>query len=555
MSRKFYNSFWAIFCLINVLYFYFYLVLSIGNELAAACEDDWRCSRLQRRTKFGYFVDLADHQWREFRQSLWILWLALIGVYILQLVVEFIFTTCGQKYTAKHKISVRLISAIVTLIIQHGWHSLIVISYCSIGFILVKTMHRNRYFPAIAWSYAIFMLLFKESYRLSHLPGLQCLLPLFDRRFGGMYGWQLPANFLVLRLLAFSFDLHWAFQRSEKSHGPTGEVVVSDKEKDRTANSESTTKEKKEDLSAEGKVQTITPLTEDADDSPPPMGDFSFVNFTAYMLYAPLYMAGPIISFNSFLRFTHTPQREINVFFYAGRWAACMLLMEFLTNRFPVFSIIQAGLIPMLSAGEVAVLLYITLKIMWVKFLLIWRFFRLWALTDGVHTPENMQRCMSNNYSLGQFWRGWHCSFHRWLMRYLYLPLGGRAQQWWVVWVVFLFVALWHDFEGKLLLWGLLNSLFYLLESVGKKAVLRSKFFTSLPFYIQDLFFSLSGAVYICVLILVNVLGYAVGVGGLREILDKLCSLEGGKVLLMSCYFLAIGVKVMMMLRQWEVVK
>ena len=31
---------------------------------------------------------------------------------------------------------------------------------------------------------------------------------------------------------------------------------------------------------------------------------------------------------------------------------------------------------------------------------LIWRFFRLWALLDGVDTIENMARCMSNNYTI-----------------------------------------------------------------------------------------------------------------------------------------------------------
>jgi protein-cysteine N-palmitoyltransferase HHAT len=54
---------------------------------------------------------------------------------------------------------------------------------------------------------------------------------------------------------------------------------------------------------------------------------------------------------------------------------------------------------------------------MWLKFLLIWRFFRLWALADGVLPPENQVRCMSNNQSLGQFWKGWHASFNLWIVR------------------------------------------------------------------------------------------------------------------------------------------
>lgn len=61
---------------------------------------------------------------------------------------------------------------------------------------------------------------------------------------------------------------------------------------------------------------------------------------------------------------------------------------------------------------------------MWLKFLLLWRFFRLWALADGVLPPENQVRCMSNNQSIGQFWRGWHASFNLWLVRYARLLVG-----------------------------------------------------------------------------------------------------------------------------------
>jgi D-alanyl-lipoteichoic acid acyltransferase DltB (MBOAT superfamily) len=49
----------------------------------------------------------------------------------------------------------------------------------------------------------------------------------------------------------------------------------------------------------------------------------------------------------------------------------------------------------------------------------IWRFFRLWAMADGIEVTENMHRCMSNNYSAQGFWRSWHRSYNRWLIRYV----------------------------------------------------------------------------------------------------------------------------------------
>ena len=42
-----------------------------------------------------------------------------------------------------------------------------------------------------------------------------------------------------------------------------------------------------------------------------------------------------------------------------------------------------------------ACLTFVTLMFMWLKFLVIWRCFRLWALAAGVTPPENMTRYTS----------------------------------------------------------------------------------------------------------------------------------------------------------------
>jgi D-alanyl-lipoteichoic acid acyltransferase DltB (MBOAT superfamily) len=40
------------------------------------------------------------------------------------------------------------------------------------------------------------------------------------------------------------------------------------------------------------------------------------------------------------------------------------------------------------------------------------------------------------------------------LIRYLYIPLGGSKYKAINIWVIFLFVALWHDFTADLLFWA-----------------------------------------------------------------------------------------------------
>jgi len=116
---------------------------------------------------------------------------------------------------------------------------------------------------------------------------------------------------------------------------------------------------------------------------------------------------------------------------------------------------------------------------LYLKFLFIWRFFRTWALADGIVPPENMPKCIIATTSITGFWRGWHTSFYKWLLRYIYLPLGGNmsaegtdgfrghlsflSQPWAKfarhianVALVFTFVAVWHEPTNTtpLLAWG-----------------------------------------------------------------------------------------------------
>lgn len=35
----------------------------------------------------------------------------------------------------------------------------------------------------------------------------------------------------------------------------------------------------------------------------------------------------------------------------------------------------------------------------------------------GIEAPENMLRCVNNSFDIEGFWRGWHASYNRWLVR------------------------------------------------------------------------------------------------------------------------------------------
>lgn len=101
---------------------------------------------------------------------------------------------------------------------------------------------------------------------------------------------------------------------------------------------------------------------------------------------------------------------------------------------------------------------------MWMKFLIIWRFFRLFSVIDGIDTHENMPRCISMISHPSVLWRSWHASFNQWTVRYIYIPLGGRRFQWATAWLIFFYVAMWHDIDIRWLAWGVFNCAVLFLE-------------------------------------------------------------------------------------------
>jgi D-alanyl-lipoteichoic acid acyltransferase DltB (MBOAT superfamily) len=205
------------------------------------------------------------------------------------------------------------------------------------------------------------------------------------------------------------------------------------------------------------------------------------------------------------------------------------------------------------------------------------------ALCDGVESDENMQRCVLNNYSVTSFWRTWHTSFNRWLIRYLYIPLGGgnprrssarklsnenaptspssksllphnsatiplttttsaaystliRLRN---VFIVFGFVAFWHDRTLQLMTWGIFIALsfapelfvLYIINSSSRSKLLRTKWYWR---HIRAL-----GATFNILLMVVgNLIGYSIGINGTFAALDSV--FVDGNLLLYFGIFLSL---------------
>lgn len=135
-----------------------------------------------------------------------------------------------------------------------------------------------------------------------------------------------------------------------------------------------------------------------------------------------------------------------------------------------------------MSGWEIVFCGYFSLIFMYLKFLIIWRFFRIWALFDSIFAVENMPKCIFNNCTFRGFWQGWHASINVWIIRYVYKPLGARESQNWTIWIIFFFIGLWHDVQLNWIAWALLNCVFFSLENfliglLGKKIRSAEKYF------------------------------------------------------------------------------
>jgi D-alanyl-lipoteichoic acid acyltransferase DltB (MBOAT superfamily) len=236
------------------------------------------------------------------------------------------------------------------------------------------------------------------------------------------------------------------------------------------------------------------------------------------------------------------------------------------------------------TPGQLSMLGYFNLNIIWLKLLIPWRFFRLWALLDGIDPPENMVRCMSNNYSGLGFWRAWHRSYHRWILRYLYIPLGGgrsrpssspssqgvkpssstgkpssrkpsflsRARGIINQLIVFTFVAVWHDINLRLLMWGWLITFFVLPEIILTLLFPASRWQSSHPNAYRILC-GIGALGNILPMMGANLVGFALGLDGLKGFLAGISGSWTGIVFMLgACGALFVGVQVMFEMREDE---
>ncbi|OMO71486.1 Membrane bound O-acyl transferase, MBOAT [Corchorus olitorius] len=234
--------------------------------------------------------------------------------------------------------------------------------------------------------------------------------------------------------------------------------------------------------------------------------DFTFTTYLCYLVYAPLYIAGPIISFNVFASQLDAPQNNYSikeVTWYGLRWVFGLSLMELMTHLLYYNAFAVSGSWKLLSAMDIFIVGY---------------------GIGGIEAPENMPKCVNNCHNIESFWKSWHASFNKWIVRYMYIPLGGSQRKLLNIWVIFTFVAIWHDLEWKLLSWAWLTCLIFVPELLVKSAA--NAFEAEGGIIFRELS-AVAGAFTITFLLGANLVGYVIGPSNIYWLISQFLSKEG----------------------------
>ncbi|TKY85492.1 hypothetical protein EX895_005654 [Sporisorium graminicola] len=487
----------------------------------------------------GRLRDDSDFQYRSFRDYV----PALVGIMCVYLGLSKLFTllpfSTSARYTRidsgssilatprPNRITFLTVFTTIFIFALHGFNSLKLLFVLVTNYGLSKALGGRKIAPAVAFAInigALFAAHWNDGFEYSHISPVLGFLEVFK---GLLPRWQINFNITMLRLVSFAMDYHWA--KCEADAGGQAGRAMGEVEREGT----------------EPTYQQRTRLTQHLE-------EYSLSNYLLYALYPPLFIAGPIMTFNDFTSQLRQPCRigAGTVVRYAIRFAVSLLTMELILHFVYVNAIKDSKAWVGATPLELSMIGFWNLIIVWLKLLIPWRFFRLWAMADGVEAPENMVRCMANNYSTLGFWRSWHRSYNLWIVRYIYIPLGGSRNQIPSTLLVFTFVALWHDLSLKLLAWGWLITFFIVPEVVARK---------TLPYSVwgQKWWFrhvaAVGGVGNVLMMMTGNLIGFAIGTDGMRYMIEQLLgSWEGVRFMVGACATLFVGVQVMFEYREEE---
>jgi len=185
------------------------------------------------------------------------------------------------------------------------------------------------------------------------------------------------------------------------------------------------------------------------------------LEFATYVAFFPQLVAGPIVRAKTFLpQFKNLPKLTGE-----GAQSGIYLIVRGLVKKVAIADFLASSLLDRVwdnptafSSGEVWVAVYAYTWQLYGDFSGYTDIARGSARLVGFELPENFDRPFNSTGPI-EFWRVWHITLSRWVMDYLYIPLGGSQKgpyrTYANLFASFLIIGVWHGAGWNFVLFGL----------------------------------------------------------------------------------------------------
>ncbi|KAM3930092.1 protein-cysteine N-palmitoyltransferase HHAT isoform 2-T2 [Leptodactylus fuscus] len=208
---------------------------------------------------------------------------------------------------------------------------------------------------------------------------------------------------------------------------------------------------------------------------------FSFPSLLLYAFYYPLFHNGPIITYNEFAKQIFAQDTSWPNFCVFGlvadvlRLVVWWFLAELMIHTMYMHAMYSSyDLLNEVSYWTLGGLALAQVLFFYVKYLVLYGFAALIVQLDGLSAPA-LPRCVSTMYSFAGIWRCFDVGLHRFLVRYVYIPMGGSHSGIGGLLLstasTFIFVSYWHGGHEYLWYWAALNWIGIIVE-YGLKSLL-----------------------------------------------------------------------------------
>lgn len=230
---------------------------------------------------------------------------------------------------------------------------------------------------------------------------------------------------------------------------------------------------------------------------------YKLVDYAMFVVYFPQLIAGPIVSHRDLVpQFWKEEKRQWNWnnmlngvrLFVLGLAKKCLLADE-------LGRLVDCGYGDVGSMDSVGAFLVI---LAW-AFQLYFDFSAYSDMAIGLGRMMNLDLPLNfdspyQSHSVQEVWRRWHITLSDFLIRYVYIPLGGsrkgKARKIRNTMVMFLLSGIWHGANWTYILWGVINGAGVCVESMVNEPAKKRKWTERFGWLYPFIFFALTAAIF-----------------------------------------------------------